>query len=169
MHQTKDSFMLMTLLFFQLLFAVNIHANSATITIPANGNWWVWSDALANSNRANLTFVNDSTVLDDRCGAILTIPINESSPMIRSSSGSPAIFILYTWTFNNKVTPLLNPNMFATTSVNGITNCSSLPCETATSSGGLQYCVFAVKNNNTLPKKIRINVPWNIECNSTSS
>ncbi|CAG8635450.1 678_t:CDS:2, partial [Racocetra persica] len=84
---------------------------------------------------ANLTFVNDSTILDDRCGAILTIPINESAPMIKSYFGSPAIFISYTWTFDDKVTPLLNPNMFATTSENGITNCSSLPCETVTQFG----------------------------------
>jgi hypothetical protein len=72
------------------------------------------------------------------------------------------------WRFENKTTPLLNPNIFGLESPTMVTECG-LPCESGSvRSLTYYYFVLAIENFNAESMKIRFNVPWNIDCNSST-
>ncbi|CAG8586568.1 20_t:CDS:2 [Diversispora eburnea] len=144
-----------------------VSANSATVLIPVNKIWWAWSDELSDSHNCSLTFAIDLDPLNDTCGSALNISLSDSA-----STG----FRIYAWRFEEKTTPLLNPENFEIDSSFMRTYCSNLPCQTGSiSSSSDYYYVLAIKNFNTGSQRINFTVPWHIDCdpnnanNSTSS
>ncbi|CAG8841442.1 4868_t:CDS:2, partial [Gigaspora margarita] len=156
-----------------VLFVVNINANSATVAIPANSTWWSWSTVSDTIILFNLETVDDLVPVDDGCGIALNIPVNESSPKLGlDTSNSTIIFKVDIWSFTeNKITPLLNPNTFSTTSAIMIETCPNLPCPNYPVMLFVEssYFVLAIKNYNTETKKVKFTVPWIIDCTVPTS
>ncbi|RIB23031.1 hypothetical protein C2G38_916295 [Gigaspora rosea] len=137
----KYSFRL--LLLFLILQIVKTNANSATVIIPANSVWWVWSNTAASAHQCNLTLADTSSTLNNNCGSSdNNIAINDpypgtSTPQFKigflSSSGQ-YYFIMAIQNFNTQPTEV-NFNVLWDIECNASNNTStSEPAPTNTKS-----------------------------------